>query len=102
MLDSRHLDALTKDQLLRLTEELEFEVQSAMSKQELVETIARNGGVPASALLKEELLRVARNTGSEVSTSMTKAEIITAIDTSLVCVKGQENKMRGPNASILP
>lgn len=59
-----------------------------MSKQELIETIIRHGGVPASALSKEELLRIARSTGSEVGTSMTKAELITAIDASLVPVAG--------------
>jgi hypothetical protein len=82
--DSQSLDALTKDQLLRLAEDLELESQAAASKQELIEVIIRNGGVPASALSKEELLRIARSTGSEVGTSMTKAELITAIDTSLV------------------
>ena len=87
--DSQSLDALTKDQLLRLAEDLELESQSAASKQELIEAIIRNGGVPASALSKEELLRIARSTGSEVGTSMTKAELITAIDTSLVPVAGQ-------------
>jgi hypothetical protein len=87
--DSQSLEALTKDQLLRLTEDLERESQSATSKQELIEAIIRNGGVPASALSKEELLRIARSTGSEAGTSMTKAELITAIGTSLVPVAGQ-------------
>lgn len=90
--DSQSLDALTKDQLLRLAEDLELESQSAASKQELIEAIIRNGGVPASALSKEELLRIARSTGSEVGTSMTKAELITAIDTSLVPVAGQQSE----------
>ena len=87
--DSQFLDALTKDQLLRVMEDLELERQPAASKQELIEVIIRNGGVPASALSKEELLRIARSTGSEVGTSMTKAELITAIDASLVSVAGQ-------------
>jgi hypothetical protein len=87
--DSQFLDALTKDQLLRVMEDLELESQPATSKQELIEVIIRNGGVPASALSKEELLRIARSTGSEVGTSMTKAELITAIDASLVSVAGQ-------------
>jgi hypothetical protein len=88
--DSQSLEALTKDQLLRLAEDLKLESQSAASKQELIEAIIRNGGVPASALSKEELLRIARSTGSEVGTSMTKAELITAIGTSLVPVAGQQ------------
>jgi hypothetical protein len=87
--DSQLLDALTKDQLLGLTEGLELESQSAASKQELIEAILRKGGVPASALSKEELLRIARSTGSEAGASMTKAELITAIGTSLVPVAGQ-------------
>jgi hypothetical protein len=90
--DSQLLDALTKDQLLGLTEDLELESQSAASKQELIEAILRKGGVPASALSKEELLRIARSTGSEVGTSMTKAELISAIDTSLVPVAGQQSE----------
>ena len=73
-------------------EDLELESQSAASKQELIEAIIRKGGVPASALSKEELLRIARSTGSEVGTSMTKAELITAIDTSLVPVAGQQSE----------
>jgi hypothetical protein len=80
--DSQYLEALTKEQLLRLTEALELEGQSAMSKQELIEAIVRDGGVPISALSKEELLRIARSTGSDVGGSMTKAELIAAIDTS--------------------
>ena len=92
MHDSQSLDALTKDQLLRLTEDLELEVQPATSKHELVEAIVRKGGIPASALLKDELLRVARNTGSEVSTSMTKSELIAAIDASLVRVTRHEKE----------
>ena len=86
--DSQFLEALTKDQLLHLTEDLELESQPATSKQELIEVIIRSGGVPASALSKEELLRIARSTGSEVGTSMTKAELITAIDASLAPVAG--------------
>jgi hypothetical protein len=80
--DSQYLEALTKEQLLRLTEALEVEGQSAMSKQELIEALVRDGGVPISALSKEELLRIARSTGSDVGGSMTRAELIAAIDTS--------------------
>jgi hypothetical protein len=87
--DSQVLDALTKDQLLRVTEDLEIESQPTTSKQDLIEVIIRSGGVPASTLSKEELLRIARSTGSEVGTSMTKAELITAIDASLVSGAGQ-------------
>src|ERR1700750_2879884 len=90
--DSQSLEALTKDQLLRLAEDLELESQSAASKQELIEAIIRSGGVPASALSKEELLRIARSAGSEMGSSMTKAELITAIDTSLVPVAGQQSE----------
>jgi hypothetical protein len=80
--DRQYLDALTKEQLLRLNGDLELAGHSAMSKQELIGAITREGGVPVGALSKEELLRVARNTGAEVGTSMTKDELIAAIDTS--------------------
>jgi hypothetical protein len=74
--------ALTKAQLLRLTGDLELEGQSAMSKDELIDAVAREGGVPIGTLSKEELLRVARSAGCEVGTSMTKDELIAAIDIS--------------------
>ncbi len=82
---NRQVDALTRDQLVRVTEELELGVPTATSKHELVEAIVRQGGIPANALLKEELLRVARNTGSEVNTSMTKAELIAQCVGELRC-----------------
>jgi hypothetical protein len=37
MLHAQYLDALTKEQLLRLTGDLDVEGQSTMSKQELIE-----------------------------------------------------------------
>ena len=82
MHDRQYLDALTKEQLLRLGEDFELEGQSAMSKHELIEAITREGGVQLTALSKDELLRVARSSGAEVGTSMTKDAIIAAINTS--------------------
>lgn len=80
-LPAQYLDALTKEQLLRLAYDLEVEGQSAMSKQELIDAIVHGGGVRVSVLSKEELLRVARSTGSEVGTAMTKSELIATIAT---------------------
>jgi hypothetical protein len=80
--EGRYLDALTKEQLLRLTADLELEGQSAMSKHELIDAVTREGGVPIGTLSKEELLRIARSAGHEVGTSMTKDELIAAIDIS--------------------
>jgi hypothetical protein len=79
----QYLDALTKEQLLRLAEDLEFEGPSAMSKGDLIDAIARQGGVPLGALTKDELVRVGRSAGCDVGTSMTKDELIAAIGPEL-------------------
>ena len=57
-LHAQYLDALTKEQLLRLTGDLDVEGQSTMSKQELIDAVVRGGGVRVSALSNEELFRV--------------------------------------------
>jgi hypothetical protein len=75
------LGALTKGELLRLTEDLDVEGRPSMSKSELVDAISRAGGVQLVVLTKEELLRLGRTTGSDVHTSMTKDELITVIST---------------------
>jgi hypothetical protein len=80
--EGRYLDALTKEQLLHLTGDLELQGQSTMSKHELIDALTREGGVPIGTLSKDELLRVARGAGREVDTSMTKDELIAAIDIS--------------------
>lgn len=75
------LEALTKEELLRLTESLDVEGRSSMSKSELIEAIGRQGGLKLDALNKEELLRFGRATGSDVRASMTKDELVTTIST---------------------
>ena len=77
-----HYQALTKEQLLRLAGEFELEGEYAMNKQELIEALGREGGVPLGALSKEELLRVARRADCDVVTSMTKDDLIGAVTAS--------------------
>jgi hypothetical protein len=79
--EREELDALTKAELLRLTESLDVEGRMSMSKSELIDAISRVGGVNLDALTKEELLRFGRTIGSDVRTSMTKDELVTAIST---------------------
>ena len=75
------LEALTKGELLRLTESLDVEGRSSMNKSELIEAMSRQGGLRLGALTKEELLRLGQATGSDVRTSMTKDELVTTIST---------------------
>jgi hypothetical protein len=79
--DRSELDALTKGDLLRLTDGLDIEGRSSMSKPELVDAIIREGGVELNALTREELLRLGRAVGSDVQTSMTKNDLIAVIST---------------------
>ena len=76
------MDALTKNDLLRLAGELQIDGHAAMSKPELIRAIARVDGVHLDVLTKSELLRLARRGGTEVRTSMTKDELIAAISES--------------------
>ena len=75
------LGALTKRELLRLTEDLDVDGRSSMNKSELIDAISHAGGVKLAVLTKEELLRLGRTLGSDVHISMTKDELITVIST---------------------
>ena len=80
---SAHLDALTKNDLMRLAGELQIDGHAAMSKPELITAIAQADGAHLGLLTKSELLRLARRSGSEVRASMTKDELIAAISESV-------------------
>ncbi|MGN6175631.1 MAG: hypothetical protein ACTHPS_22175 [Streptosporangiaceae bacterium] len=75
------LGALTKRELLRLTEDLDVDGRSSMNKSELIDAISDEGGVKLAVLTKEELLRLGQTLGSDVHISMTKDELITVIST---------------------
>ena len=81
MHDRQYLDALTKEQLLRLGEDFELEGQSAMSKHELIEAITREGEF---SRLRCPRLNCPGRTEQRRrgGTSMTKDAIIAAINTS--------------------
>jgi hypothetical protein len=91
-LHAPYLDALTKEQLLRLTGDLDVEGQSTMSKQELNRRRRAWRRSACQRALERGTVSGPRSTGSEMGISMTKSELIATIGTSRAPVAGQERQ----------
>jgi hypothetical protein len=72
------LDALTKQELLRLAENVELDGRSAMNKPDLLDALSKQR-LPWESLTKQDLLTIGEEKGAEVRSSMTKSELIDLI-----------------------